>query len=87
MIRSGKRADVDDQEQGEALEEEMPGESVKKQRMNRILNIWSQCKMRENMALKQKRGSLARFGGKHMLRSGKRSLGQNQILADTFHVQ
>ena len=87
MIRSGKRAWHNDQEQGEALEEEMPGESVKKQRMNRIQNIWSQCKMRENMALKLKRGRLARFGGEHMLRSGKRSLGQNQILADTFHVQ
>ena len=64
----------DDQEQGETLEEEMVGESIKKQKINKMMNTCSQDKLRENMAAKLKRVRLARFGGEDMLRSGKRSI-------------
>ena len=51
---------------------------IKKQvlasKMNRIQNSWGWDLMRAKLAEKYKRGRLARFGGGHMLRSGKRSL-------------
>ena len=50
-------------------------EQIQKQRKNKMQNFWRWDKMREYKALQHKRGRLARLGGGHMLRSGKRSLG------------
>ena len=48
-------------------------EEIQPHPMNRIQNIWGWDLLRKYPVAKYKRGRLAKFGGGHMLRSGKRS--------------